>query len=100
MSDPFDCQEFHELMMDYRAHPTGNGPYELVQDYIRRQLSSRLALAEADTKRIDWLADKDNFLGAVQLPSECVLAHVDSMRDAIDAAMRLAALAANGAGHE
>ena len=44
-----------------------------------------------DARRIDWLADQDNHLGAVQLPTECVLANIDSLRGAIDAAMRLQA---------
>ena len=43
-----------------------------------------------DTVRLDWLADKNNPLGSVLLPTECVEQHLDSMRDAIDAAMKLA----------
>lgn len=42
-----------------------------------------------DTIRLDWLADKHNKIGSVLLPIECVEKHLDSMRDAIDAAMRL-----------
>lgn len=42
-----------------------------------------------DTVRLDWLADKHNKIGSVLLPSECVEKHLDSMRDAIDAAMQL-----------
>ena len=42
----------------------------------------------ADKKRLDWLADKDNHIGAVQLPRECVLKNVHSLRDAIDDAMK------------
>ena len=44
-----------------------------------------------DTVRLDWLADRDNHIGNVQLPTECVEQHIDSMRDAIDAAMRIQA---------
>ena len=44
-----------------------------------------------DTVRLDWLADRDNHIGNVQLPAECVEQHLDSMRDAIDAAMRIQA---------
>ena len=44
-----------------------------------------------DTARLDWLADRDNHIGNVQLPAECVEQHLDSMRDAIDAAMRIQA---------
>lgn len=42
-----------------------------------------------DTVRLDWLADKHNKIGSVLLPRECVEKHIDSMRDAIDAAMQL-----------
>ena len=42
-----------------------------------------------DTVRLDWLADKHNKIGSVLLPRECVEKHLDSMRDAIDAAMKL-----------
>lgn len=42
-----------------------------------------------DTVRLDWLSDKHNKIGSVILPTECVEQHLDSMRDAIDAAMRL-----------
>lgn len=42
-----------------------------------------------DTIRLDWLSDKHNKIGSVILPTECVEQHLDSMRDAIDAAMRL-----------
>ena len=42
-----------------------------------------------DTVRLNWLADKHNKIGSVLLPRECVEKHIDNMRDAIDAAMRL-----------
>lgn len=42
-----------------------------------------------DTVRLDWLADKHNKIGSVLLPRECVEKHLDSLRDAIDAAMQL-----------
>lgn len=42
-----------------------------------------------DQARLDWLADPNNMLGAVQLPRECVERHIDSLRDAIDDAMTL-----------
>jgi hypothetical protein len=46
-------------------------------------------MRNTDTQRIDWLADTNNRIGLVQLPKACVVAHADSLRDAIDAAMRL-----------
>lgn len=42
-----------------------------------------------DTVRLDWLANKHNKIGSVLLPRECVEKHLDSLRDAIDAAMQL-----------
>ena len=42
-----------------------------------------------DTVRLDWLADRDQHIGNVQLPAECVEQHLDSMRDAIDMAMQM-----------
>lgn len=44
-----------------------------------------------DRSRLDWLADPANGCGAVQLPTECVLQNMDSLRGAIDDAMRLPA---------
>ena len=35
------------------------------------------------------LADKNNAIGNVQLPAECVQAHPESLRAAIDAAMSM-----------
>ena len=49
------------------------------------------AVPHPDTARLDWLADRDNHIGNVQLPAECVERHLDSMRDAIDAAMSIQA---------
>lgn len=42
-----------------------------------------------DSIRIDWLANKNNFVGNVQLPRECVENNITSLRGAIDDAMRL-----------
>ena len=42
-----------------------------------------------DTVRLDWLADRDNHIGNVQLPAECVACNLHSLRDAIDMAMKL-----------
>ncbi|MES1926527.1 hypothetical protein [Salinisphaera sp. T31B1] len=42
-----------------------------------------------DARRLDWLADRDNPIGNVQLPTQCVTENLGSMRDAIDAAMDL-----------
>ena len=42
-----------------------------------------------DTVRLDWLADRDNHIGNVQLPAQCVACNLHSLRDAIDMAMKL-----------
>ena len=44
-----------------------------------------------DELRLDWLGLVDNTIGNVQLPTQCVLDHPDSLRDAIDAAMAMEA---------
>lgn len=44
-----------------------------------------------DTVRLDWLADPANEISNVLLPTECVEQHLDSLRDAIDAAMQMQA---------
>lgn len=41
-----------------------------------------------DKARIDWLADVNQFIGNVQLPTDCVLQALD-LRQAIDMAMEL-----------
>ena len=42
-----------------------------------------------DKARIDWLADPTNRYGTVELPHDCVVANLHSLRAAIDAAMEL-----------
>lgn len=41
-----------------------------------------------DEARLDWLANTNQFIGNVQLPTQCVLEALD-MRDAIDLAMAI-----------
>ena len=53
------------------------------------ELSPKLQQGLNDTKRLDWLADRDNRIGNVQLPAECVACNLHSMRDAIDMAMQM-----------
>jgi hypothetical protein len=43
----------------------------------------------ADARRLDWLSDRNNVMGNVQLPIACVEANRTSLRGAIDAAMAL-----------
>lgn len=42
-----------------------------------------------DKKRLDWLADPEQFNGNIQLPTKCVEQNLHSLRAAIDAAMSL-----------
>lgn len=44
-----------------------------------------------DTQRIDWLADKNQNIGNVMLPTVCVEQNLHSLRGAIDMAMIVAA---------
>ena len=49
-------------------------------------MGDRLAEAEKDTARLDWLADVNNTIGNVLLPAECVTEAL-TLRGALDAAM-------------
>ena len=42
-----------------------------------------------DKERLDWLADVNNNIGIVLLPTNIVERNLHSMRDAIDEAMKL-----------
>jgi len=54
----------------------------------REEIVRMFEEARKDTVRIDWLADPDNTIGSVQLPTACVLENLHNLRDAIDAAMK------------
>ena len=59
-------------------------------DYLLNRIYPCKAEPHPDTVLLDWLADRNNPNGSVLLPTACVEQHLDSMRDAIDAAMKLA----------
>lgn len=59
-----------------------------VMDGLRKARAVVVGLLR-DKQRLDWLADRDNPIGNVQLPTECVNANLADMRGAIDAAMLL-----------
>lgn len=42
-----------------------------------------------DKARLDWLADVNNAIGNVLLPTDIVERNLESLRDAIDEAMKL-----------
>lgn len=50
------------------------------------ELQQQVERLTEDAERLDWLADKDNPVAQVLLPTECVEANVHSLRAAIDAA--------------
>ena len=49
----------------------------------------QLDKAQADTKRIDFLADKNQFVANVIMPTEIVERNLSSLRDALDEAMMI-----------
>lgn len=53
------------------------------------EAADALEAAIADKRRLDWLADLNNTIGQVLLPTACVEANLHDMRAAIDAAMRM-----------
>lgn len=72
---------------EYEVHGTRIA-MNTVDMTVRSVLQSlEIQQALADSKRIDWLADPNNNIGNVQLPSEVVENNLYSLRDAIDAAM-------------
>lgn len=68
------------------AHNTVCLVMDEAADTIESQ-AARIAELEKDEVRLDWLADKSQSIGNVQLPTKHVLANLHSLRDAIDAAM-------------
>ena len=88
------------------AEEDGNADRAMLLRTCVKMLSAELertkrALEEAlkDAKRMDWLADPENTVGNVQLPTEAVTANLHSLRDAIDAAIEMSANA-GGKRHE
>lgn len=49
--------------------------------------SEQVQAWKRDAERLDWLADPNNSIGNVQLPTECVTENLHSLRAAIDDAM-------------
>ena len=49
----------------------------------------KLEELERDKERLDWLADRSQSIGNVELPFQCVQNNVDSLRGAIDEAMKM-----------
>lgn len=60
----------------------------LMRDTLRTAASEIESLRE-DEARLDWLADRENSVGNVLLPTMCVMNNLGDMRAAIDEAMRI-----------
>lgn len=67
----------------------GCGLLDATEEAVTARWNQRIEPNSRDTARIDWLADVDNDVGQVLLPSACVTENVHSLRDAIDAAMSI-----------
>lgn len=72
-----ECNDRHDLLVEHRSQTTA--------------LQARVTELESDAARLDWLADPNNNIGNVQLPTRCVLDNIGSLRAAIDAAMAMSA---------
>ena len=68
--------------------PNGDG-YNTEYAHTLIDAIEYLESLELDKKRIDWLSDTEQFIGNIQLPTECVENNLHSLRDAIDDAMLL-----------
>lgn len=53
------------------------------------QLEAENERLRLDAARIDWLGDRDNHIGNVQLPTRCVEENISDFRGAIDMAMAM-----------
>jgi|688.fasta_scaffold101027_8 hypothetical protein len=75
------CQRFNGGFMIESSEAIG-----LVSE-IRRLRAENEAL-RGDKALLDWLADPENEIGNVQLPTKCVMENMGSLRDAIRQAMQ------------
>lgn len=60
-------------------------------DYLLNKIYPCATEPHPDTARLDWLADPENRNATILLPRKCFIQPVGSVRDAIDAAMRIQA---------
>ena len=59
-----------------------------IADFEYDALKAELAELRADKRRLDWLADKDNKIGNVSLPT-AIVERTLMLRDSIDLAMQM-----------
>lgn len=76
-----------QLEQPFLSWPFDPDAAQVAKAKVLRAAAAHLQRAEQDSKRIDWLADKDNHIGNVTLPTECVERNLYSLRAAIDDAM-------------
>ena len=94
MSELTDEQICNIARSTQTAEPGRDG-YILPVAFARAVIAADRGLQDADIKRLradekrmDWLADKDNHIGKVELPTEYVMANMHSLRASIDMAMK------------
>lgn len=89
-----DIQKIKELALanGFKLKEQADGSMDLnayVYDFANAIEQAAKAQAQADTKRIDFLADKSQSVANVMLPTEIVERNLSSLRDAIDQAMMI-----------
>jgi len=80
-------EQFYNMVSDARDGLDSILP--MPEDEAIIWASEHIIELERDKKRIDWLADRDNSIGNVALPTQCVENNIHSMRSAIDEAMTI-----------
>lgn len=89
----------HFITVEFKTHSDGYPEITIISELglVSKVPAECFELVpHPDTVRLDWLADRDQHIGNVQLPAECVACNLHSMRDAIDMAMQMQP--ENGAG--
>lgn len=89
-----DIQKVKELALanGFKLKEQAGGSMDLnayVYDFANAIEQAAKAQAKADTKRIDFLADKSQSVANVMLPTKIVERNLSSLRDAIDHAMMI-----------
>lgn len=72
-----DCKRYTELELQ-----------QFLSDGIA-ELQQENAELRKDKSRLDWLADVNQTVGSVLLPTDIVERNLSSLRDALDEAMRI-----------
>lgn len=63
----------------------------LMRDTLR-SAAAEIEMLRADWARLEWLADRDNVIGTVQLPTMCVMNNIDDKQAAAEEAQNRAIL--------